>query len=168
VLYGQSAFGLAQITNMSTGEASEFIKRYHETFPHIKEYVERTLNQARKQGYVNTMYGRKRFFPDMAGLPFNERQALERESINMPIQGSNADLIKIAMIRIQHAIAQQRLRTRMILQVHDELVFEVPDDELDAARKLVRREMEGVEKLLVPIKVEMKIGRNWYEAEPME
>jgi DNA polymerase I len=168
VLYGQSAFGLAQITNMSTGEASEFIKRYHETFPHIKEYVERTLNQARKQGYVNTMYGRKRFFPDMAGLPFNERQALEREAINMPIQGSNADLIKIAMIRIQHAIAQQRLRTRMILQVHDELVFEVPDDELDAARKLVRREMEGVEKLLVPIKVEMKIGRNWYEAEPME
>jgi len=86
----------------------------------------------------------------------------------MPIQGSNADLIKIAMIRIQHAIAQQRLRTRMILQVHDELVFEVPDGELDAARKLVRREMEGVEKLLVPIKVEMKMGRNWYEAEPME
>ena len=168
VLYGQSAFGLAQITGMSNNEAGEFIKRYHETFPHIKEYVERTLNQARKQGYVNTMYGRKRFFPDMAGLPFNERQALEREAINMPIQGSNADLIKIAMIRIQHAIVQQRLRTRMILQVHDELVFEVPDDELDAARKLVRREMEDVEKLLVPIKVELKMGRNWYEAEPME
>jgi DNA polymerase-1 len=168
VLYGQSAFGLAQITNMSNNEAGEFIKRYHETFPHIKEYVDRTLNQARKQGYVNTMYGRKRFFPDMAGLPFSERQALEREAINMPIQGSNADLIKIAMINIQHAITQQRLRTRMILQVHDELVFEVPDDELDTARKLVRREMEGVEKLLVPIKVEMKVGRNWYEAEPME
>ena len=168
VLYGQSAFGLAQITGMNNSEAGEFIKRYHETFPHIKEYVERTLNQARKQGYVNTMYGRKRFFPDMAGLPFNERQALEREAINMPIQGSNADLIKIAMIRIQHAIVQQRLRTRMILQVHDELVFEVPDDELDAARKLVRREMEDVEKLLVPIKVELKMGRNWYEAEPME
>lgn len=168
VLYGQSAFGLAQITSMSPGEASEFIKRYHETFPRIKEYVERTLNQARKQGYVNTMYGRKRFFPDMAGLPFNERQALEREAINMPIQGSNADLIKIAMINIQHAIAQQHLRTRMILQVHDELVFEVPDDEMDTARKLVRREMEDVVKLLVPIKVEMKAGRNWYEAETME
>ena len=168
VLYGQSAFGLAQITGMSNNEAGEFIRRYHETFPHIKEYVERTLNQARRQGYVNTMYGRKRFFPDMAGLPFNERQALEREAINMPIQGSNADLIKIAMIRIQDAITRQRLRTRMILQVHDELVFEVPDVELDAARALVRREMEGVEKLLVPIKVEMKVGRNWYEAEPME
>ncbi len=168
VLYGQSAFGLAQITNMSNNEAGEFIKRYHETFPHIKEYVERTLNQARKQGYVNTMYGRKRFFPDMAGLPYSERQALERKSINMPIQGSNADLIKIAMINIHDAIAQQHLRTRMILQVHDELVFEVPDDELDIARKLVRREMEDVEKLLVPIKVEMKIGKNWYEAEPAE
>jgi len=130
--------------------------------------LERTLNQARKQGYVNTMYGRKRFFPDMAGLPYSERQALERESINMPIQGSNADLIKIAMLNIHDAIAQQHLRTRMILQVHDELVFEVPDDELDTARKLVRREMEDVVKLLVPIKVEMKVGRNWYEAEPAE
>ena len=81
------------------------------------------------------MFGRKRFFPDMHGLPFNERQALEREAINMPIQGSNADLIKIAMIRIQHAIAQQRLNTRMILQVHDELVFEVPDERIGAGRQ---------------------------------
>ncbi|GAC1567442.1 MAG: DNA polymerase I [Ktedonobacteraceae bacterium] len=167
VLYGQSAFGLAQITNMSNSEAAEFIKRYHETFPHIKEYVDLTLNQARKQGYVNTMFGRKRFFPDMQGLPFSERQALEREAINMPIQGSNADLIKIAMIRIQHAIEEQRLRTRMILQVHDELVFEVPDGELETARHMVKSEMEGVEKLVVPIKVEMKVGKNWYEAETM-
>ncbi|HLX59464.1 MAG TPA: DNA polymerase, partial [Ktedonobacteraceae bacterium] len=88
-------------------------------------------------------------------------------AINMPIQGSNADLIKIAMIRIQHAIEQQRLKTRMILQVHDELVFEVPDGELETARHLVKREMEDVEKLDVPIKVEMKVGKNWYEAETM-
>jgi DNA polymerase-1 len=168
VLYGQSAFGLAQITGMSNLEAAEFIKRYHETFPHIKQYVDSTLNQARKQGYVNTLYGRKRFFPDMHGLPFNERQALEREAINMPIQGTNADLIKIAMIRIQHEIERQRMKTRMILQVHDELVFEVPVEELDRARTLVKREMEHVDKLDVPIKVEMKVGRNWYEAEPME
>jgi DNA polymerase-1 len=168
VLYGQSAFGLAQITGMTNSEASDFIKRYHETFPHIKDYVESTLHQARKQGYVNTLFGRKRFFPDMHGLPFNERQALEREAINMPIQGGNADLIKIAMIRIQHAIEERRMKTRMILQVHDELVFEVPVEELDNARALVKREMEGVATLDVPIKVEMKIGRNWYEAEPME
>src|SRR5215471_15289365 len=168
VLYGQSAFGLAQITGMTNMQASEFIKRYHETFPHIKEYVDSTLNQARKQGYVNTLYGRKRFFPDMRGLSYNERQALEREAINMPIQGGNADLIKIAMIRIQHAIEEMRLKTRMILQVHDELVFEVPVEELERIRNLVKSLMEGVVKLDVPIKVEMKAGKNWYQAETME
>jgi len=168
VLYGQSAFGLAQITGMSNSEAADFIKRYHETFPRIKGYVESTLIQARKQGYVNTLFGRKRFFPEMHGLPFNERQALEREAINMPIQGGNADLIKIAMIRIQHEIEDRQLKTRMILQVHDELVFEVPVEELERTKYLVKRLMEGVAKLDVPIKVEMKVGKNWYEAETME
>jgi DNA polymerase-1 len=168
VLYGQSAFGLAQITGMSNSEASEFIKRYHETFPRIKGYVDGTLDQARRQGYVNTLYGRKRFFPDMHMLSHNERQALEREATNMPIQGGNADLIKIAMLRVQHTLTQKNLKTRMILQVHDELVFEVPVEELDTARYYVRHIMEGVAKLDVPIKVEVKIGRNWFEAEPME
>lgn len=172
VLYGQSAFGLAQITGMSNSEAAEFIKRYHETFPSVKVYVDRTLNQAHQQGYVNTLYGRKRFIPELHSLPSVERQALEREAINMPIQGTNADLIKIAMIRIQHALEEQRLKTRMILQVHDELVFEVAVEELERARRLIKRLMEGVmdgtmEKH-VPIKVEMKLGKNWYEAEPME
>src|SRR5947209_20418424 len=138
------------MTNM---QASEFIKRYHETFPHIKEYVDRTLNQARKQGYANTLFGRKRFFPDMHGLSYNERQALEREAINMPIQGGNADLIKIAMIRIQHAIEEMHLKTRMILQVHDELVFEVPVEELESARTLAKRLMEGMTKHDVHITV---------------
>jgi DNA polymerase I len=168
ILYGQSAFGLAQITGMTNIQASDFIKRYHETFPHIKEYVDSTLNQARKQGYVNTLYGRKRFFPDMHGLSHNERQALEREAINMPIQGGNADLIKIAMIRIHHAIEEMHLKTRMILQVHDELVFEVPIEELEHIKNLVKSLMEGVARLDVPIKVEMKVGKNWYEAETMD
>lgn len=168
VLYGQSAFGLAQITGMSNSEAGEFIKRYHETFPRIKDYVESTLDQARRQGYVNTLYGRKRFFPDMHMLAHNERQALEREAINMPIQGGNADLIKIAMLRIQHLLTEKHLKTRMILQVHDELVFEVPSEELEQARYYVKNMMEGVATLDVPIKVEMKIGTNWFEAEPME
>ena len=168
VLYGQSAFGLAQITGMSNMEAADFIRRYHEKFPHIKDYVDSTLNQARKQGYVNTLFGRKRFLPDMHGLPHIERQALEREAINMPIQGGNADLIKIAMIRIQHAIEEKGMKTRMILQVHDELVFEVPVEELERSKTLAKRMMEGVAKLDVPIKVEMKVGKNWYEAETME
>ncbi|GAC1463534.1 MAG: hypothetical protein NVS2B12_07060 [Ktedonobacteraceae bacterium] len=167
VLYGQSAFGLSQVTGMTNAEAAEFIKRYHETFPNIKIYVESTLQQARTQGYVNTLYGRKRFFPDMRALSYTERQALEREAINMPIQGSNADLIKIAMLRLHHELKEQRMKTRMILQVHDELVFEVPVEELERAKKLIKAKMEGVEKLDVPIEVEMKIGKNWYEAEPM-
>ncbi len=168
VLYGQSAFGLAQITGMSNSEASEFIKRYHETFPNIKGYVDSTLNQARIQGYVNTLFGRKRFFPEMQTLAFNERLALEREAINMPIQGGNADLIKIAMIRIQNELEKRKLKTRMILQVHDELVFEVAVEELERVKRLIKGMMEGVARLDVPIKVEMKVGRNWYEAEPME
>src|SRR5947209_17928021 len=138
---------------MTNSEASDFIKRYHETFPNIKNYVDSTLNQARKQGYVNTLFGRKRFFPDMHSLPFVERQALEREAINMPIQGANADLIKIAMIRIQHALEEKSWKTRMILQVHDELVFEVPVEELESARTLAKRLMEGMTKHDVHITV---------------
>ncbi len=168
VLYGQSAFGLSQVTGMNNTEAASFIRRYHEIFPNIKGYVDGTLNQARKQGYVNTLYGRKRFFPDMHALSHVERQALEREAINMPIQGTNADLIKIAMINLHHALKETRMKTRMILQVHDELVFEVPVEELERAKRLIKEKMEGVEKLDVPIKVEMKAGKNWYEAEPME
>ncbi len=168
VLYGQSAFGLAQVTGMSNSEAAEFIKRYHETFPRIKDYVESTLEQARKQGYVNTLYGRKRFFPDMRMLSHNERQALEREAINMPIQGGNADLIKIAMLRIQHTLNEKHLKTRMILQVHDELIFEVPTEELGQAKYYVKHLMENVATLDVPIKVEEKVGKSWFEAEPAE
>jgi DNA polymerase-1 len=168
VLYGQSAFGLSQVTGMGTKEAADFINRYHETFPNIKGYVERTLEQARTQGYVNTLFGRKRFIPDMRDLSHNERQALEREAINMPIQGSNADLIKIAMIQLAQLFRERRMKVRMILQVHDELVFEVPVEELERVRRLIRTTMEGVYPLSVPIKVEMKVGRNWYEAEPMD
>jgi DNA polymerase I len=168
VLYGQSAFGLAQVTGMSNADAATFIKRYHETFPNVKVYVDGTLQQARSQGYVNTLYGRKRFIPDMHALSHTERQALEREAINMPIQGTNADLIKIAMLRLHSALKEKRMKTRMILQVHDELVFEVPVEEIERTRRLVKSEMEGVATLEVPIKVEMKMGKNWYEAEPTE
>ncbi len=168
VLYGQSAYGLANVTGMSNAESAEFIKHYHETFPNVKVYVDSTLQQARTQGYVNTLYGRKRFFPDMHSLSHTERQALEREAINMPIQGTNADLIKIAMIRLHHALREKRMKTRMILQVHDELAFEVPVEELERARKIIRSLMEGVADLDVPIRVEMKMGKNWYEAEPVE
>jgi DNA polymerase-1 len=153
VLYGQSAFGLAQVTNLSRTEAQEFIRTYDQTFPLVRQYTQETLRQARTDGYVQTLLGRRRYLPDMGQLPPNLRQAAEREAVNMPIQGTNADMIKIAMVRLQAQLEDLRLRTRMILQVHDELVLEVPDEEMDLARELVRGAMEEALPLKVPVKV---------------
>jgi DNA polymerase I len=167
VLYGQSAFGLAQVTGMARGEAVEFIKNYDETFPLVRQYTRGTLEQARSDGYVQTLLGRKRFLPDMAQLPPVLRQQAEREAVNMPIQGTNADMIKIAMVRLQGDLEERHLRARMILQVHDELVLEVPDGEMDATCQLVRVAMESAMPLRVPVRVDLKAGRNWYEVAPL-
>jgi len=130
--------------------------------------VRATLHKVRTEGYVQTLLGRKRFIPNLLNLPVVQRQAAEREAINMPIQGTNADIIKLAMIALDAALADLKLGTRMILQVHDELVFEVPDDELDIAASLVRTHMEHAYPLSVPLKVEVKAGRDWYSTEPLE
>lgn len=168
VLYGQSAFGLARVTGMGNAEAAEFIRNYEATFPRVREYTQTTLHQARTQGYVQTLLGRRRYFPDLGGMPVVLRQAAEREAINMPIQGTNADMIKIAMVRLQDQLEDLHLGARMILQVHDELVLEVPDPEIDVASELVHDTMVGAMKLDVPVKVEMKTGRNWYEVQPLK
>jgi len=169
VLYGQSAFGLARVTGMTNAEAAEFIRNYEVTFPHVQEYVQRTLHEARTKGYVQTLLGRRRYVPpDMGSLPLVQRQAVEREAVNMPIQGTNADMIKIAMIRLYDQLCDLKLKSRMLLQVHDELVLEVPDDELELASTLVRGEMLNAMPLDVPIKVELKLGRNWYDVKPVE
>ena len=168
VLYGQSAFGLARVTGMSNAEAAEFIRNYETTFPRVREYVETTLHQARTQGYVQTLMGRRRYMPDMASLPIVQRQAAEREAINMPIQGTNADMIKIAMVHLDAQLRDMKLGAKMILQVHDELVLEVPDPEVDAVSEIVRDAMVGAMTLSVPVKVEMKTGRNWYEVKPLK
>ncbi len=165
IMYGQSAFGLAKTAGLSRAEAKNFIEAFEAGFSGIKEYEETTLAKARREGYVQTLFGRKRFFRDILDLPQHMRQAAEREAINMPIQGSNADIIKIAMIQLDESLQQLHLKSKMILQVHDELVFEVPDDELPVMRKLVREKMEGAAELSVPLRVEIKIGRNWYSAE---
>ncbi len=167
VLYGQSAFGLARVTGMSNSEAAEFIRNYEKTFPLVRKYVEDTLFQARTQGFVQTLLGRKRYLPDMAGLQVAQRQAAEREAINMPIQGTNADMIKIAMIHLDEALRARQLRARSILQVHDELVLETPDEEMREVADLVSDCMVGALTLSVPVKVEMKAGRNWYEVQPL-
>jgi DNA polymerase I len=168
VLYGQSAFGLANVTGMTNAEAVEFIRTYEKTFPKVREYVESTLLQARTQGYVQTLLGRRRYVPEMSGLPLVQRQAVEREAINMPIQGTNADMIKIAMVRLDALIRERRLHSRMILQVHDELVLEAADSEVEAVGPLVVETMQNALPLDVPIKVELKLGRNWYDVQPLQ
>jgi DNA polymerase I len=122
----------------------------------------------RADGYVQTLMGRKRFMPNLLGLPIGQRQAMEREAINMPIQGTNADIIKLAMISLDAALIDLKMQSRMILQVHDELVLEVPEDEIELAAGIVRAHMENAMQLTVPLRVEVKLGRDWYSTEPME
>jgi DNA polymerase-1 len=167
VLYGQSAFGLANTAGISNAEAVAFIRNYEASFPRVREYIETTLHQARTRGYVQTMLGRKRFIQDMGMLPVVARQAAEREAINMPIQGTNADMIKIAMIHLHKRLQEVEPAAKLILQVHDELVLEVPDAAVPTVSELVRDAMVTALPLSVPIKVEMKVGRNWYEVEPL-
>ncbi len=168
VLYGQSAFGLANTAGISNSEAAAFIRNYETSFPRVRDYIETTLHQARTRGYVETLLGRKRYIQDMALLPVVARQAAEREAINMPIQGTNADMIKIAMVHLHNRLQEVQPEARLILQVHDELVLEVPDSALATVSELVRDAMVNALPLCVPIKVEMKLGRNWYEVEPLQ
>ncbi len=170
--YGVTAFGLAQRTGLSRSEAEAFMQRYFATYPGVKRYIEETKARAREQGYVETLLGRRRYFPVLkttANTPqaYNVRQAAERAAINHPIQGTAADIIKIAMIRLHRALAEGGYRSRMILQVHDELVLECPDAELRAVSRLVRETMEGAYALKAALRVDVEAGPNWYEMEPV-
>ena len=164
--YGQTAYGLANATGLTQAEAEDFIKAYFERFPKVREYIDLTKASATRHGYVETMLGRKRYFPELlpgSKAPHNTRQAAERMAINAPIQGTAADIIKIAMIRLHRELHKRNLRTRMILQVHDELVVEAPDEEIDVIKPLIRQVMEGAFELNVPLKVDLKVGQNWEE-----
>ncbi len=168
--YGVTAFGLAQRTGLSRSDADQFMQRYFATYPGVKRYIEETKRLARERGYVETLLGRRRYFPVLrtqaTGQAANAiRQAAERAAINHPIQGSAADIIKIAMIRLHAALKASGHRARMVLQVHDELVLEVPDDELAAVAHLVKETMEAAYALKAVLKVDMEAGPNWYEQE---
>jgi DNA polymerase-1 len=163
VLYGMGTHGLASRTGISYAQAQDFIAKYFLAFPNIKKYIEETKEFARDKGYVETMFGRRRFLPDIhSGVP-NIAAAAERMAINMPIQGTAADLIKMAMIKIHAKLSQISPKSRMILQVHDELVFEVPEKETTKVADFVKKEMEDVYKFQCPIKVGVEIGDNWGE-----
>jgi DNA polymerase-1 len=164
VLYGMSAFGLAKELDISQKLAQAYIDEYFRKYDGVRAYLDMILNQARKNGYVSTILNRRRYLPEINAENSNVRQFAERMAINTPIQGTAADLIKMAMIHIARRIKEEKLATRMIMQVHDELVFEVPDGEKETVMTLVKQEMEGIIALRVPLKVVIGCGMNWDEA----
>lgn len=165
IIYGLSAFGLSQRTGFTVKEAGTFIKEYNERYPAIKAYLDQTPDQARQTGYVQTILGRRRYMPDLKNGNVVARQAAERQAINMPVQGTAADIVKIAMVRVANEVAEKNLRAKLLLQVHDELVFEAPRSELPVLAELVKRNMEGVVQLSVPLKADLKVGLNWRDME---
>jgi DNA polymerase-1 len=168
ISYGMSGYGMAQRTGLSQEESDRFIGEYFAKYPRVKAYLDETKRKARDVGYVETLLGRRRYFPELQSdskAHQNIRAAAQRMAINAPIQGSAADIIKIAMIRLHRALKERNLESGMILQVHDELVLEVPEGELDAVGPLVKSIMEGAFQLDAPLKVDMKVGRNWLEME---
>jgi DNA polymerase-1 len=164
IMYGIGPYGLAGRLEISQGEAREIIARYFERFPKVKEYIHDTIAGARRAGYVSTLLGRRRYLPDIASRNQAVRGNAERQAINMPIQGTAADMIKLAMIALDHGLASGSFKSRMLLQVHDELVFEVPEGERERVGELVVQKMRDALTLSVPIRVDVGFGKNWLEA----
>jgi DNA polymerase-1 len=164
IMYGIGAFGLASRLNISQSEAKEIIQRYFDRFPKVNQYISDTIAAAHAHGFVETLFGRRRYLPEIHNKNQNIRANAERQSINMPIQGSAADMIKLAMIKIHTELKQQALRSKMILQVHDELVFDFPIDEEVRLKRLAEDCMKNAVALHVPIEVEIGVGTNWLEA----
>jgi len=165
IVYGLSPFGLSQQLGIDTKEARRFIDAYFETYSGVRQFIDRTLEQARTDQKVSTILGRVRPIPDIHSKNANLRGFAERTAVNTPLQGTAADLIKLAMIGIDAELRERRLQSRMLLQVHDELVFEVPQDEVEIMRPLVTRRMENVYSLQVPLKVDVGVGPNWRDLE---
>jgi DNA polymerase-1 len=163
VIYGMSDYGLEQATELSREEASQFIAAYFAKYPGVRKYFDVTKEQARRSGYVQTLLGRRRFIPDISSSNRQVREAAERMAINMPVQGTSADIIKVAMINLYLEMEKRRLKSKMMLQVHDELVFEVPDGEMSTMRKLVPEVMSSAVELSIPLKVDTKECKNWGE-----
>jgi DNA polymerase-1 len=161
IVYGISAFGLAAQLGIPQSEAKAYIERYFSRYQGVREFIERTLEQTRRDGSVRTMFGRVRPIPDIESRNGNQRGFAERTAVNTPLQGTAADLIKLAMIAIDRKLTERKLKTRMVLQVHDELLFEVPADETAEIEELVRTEMEGVVELKVPLVADLGFGANW-------
>ena len=164
IVYGQSAFGLAAQLGITRGEAERYIRGYFERYSGVKRWIDRTIAEVRERGYTLTLHGRRRPIPDIAAKNPNARGFAERTAVNTPLQGTAADLIKLAMIAIDADLRSAGRRSRMLLQVHDELVLECPPEEVESVSGIVKQRMEGVAELLVPLLVETGTGANWRDA----
>ena len=164
IIYGVSAFGLSNQTNLSRKESAELIEAYYQTYPKLKSFMTSQVDFARENGYVETISGRRRYLKDINSANAIVRGGAERNAVNAPIQGSAADIIKIAMINIHKKLTSEHWKSKMLLQVHDELVFDVHNSELEKIQPMIKHEMENAFKMAVPLDVEIGLGKNWLEA----
>ena len=164
IIYGVSAFGLSQQTDLNRAESKELIETYYKTYPKLRSYIQNQVDFARENGYVSTVLGRRRYLKDINSQNAIVRGAAERNAVNAPIQGSAADIIKLAMISIQKELKNKKWKSKMLLQVHDELVFDVHKTELDALKIMVKTKMENAFIIDVPLVVDVGVGNNWLEA----
>ena len=164
IVYGISSFGLSQDLSITRKEASEYIDRYFETYPGIKKFLDDTVAHAKEMGYVVTLFGRRRPVPELASSNFMQRSFGERVAMNAPIQGTAADVMKIAMIGVHRELTERKMKSRLVLQVHDELLIEAYEEEVEDVKKILKEQMEQAAQLDVPLEVDMHTGRNWYEA----
>jgi DNA polymerase-1 len=164
LIYGMSAFGLARNLGIESAAAKNYIQRYFERYPGVKQYMDETRLSAKSRGYVETVFGRRLYLPEINSPNGPRRGGAERAAINAPMQGTAADLIKLSMVAVQDVLDAQQRRTKMIMQVHDELVFEVPEDEVDWIKAEIPRLMAGVAELRAPLLAEIGVGENWEKA----
>ena len=164
IVYGISSFGLSQDLSITRKEAAEYIEHYFETYPGVKKFLDDTVKQAKEKGYVSTLFGRRRPVPELRSSNFMQRSFGERVAMNAPIQGSAADIIKMAMIGVDRELKRRNLRSRLILQVHDELLIEAEKEELEQIEDILEEQMEKAADLQVPLIVDMHTGQSWYEA----
>ena len=164
IIYGVSAFGLSNQTSLSRGESAALIEAYYKTYPRLRSYINEQIEFAREKGYVQTILGRRRYLKDINSANAVVRSAAERNAVNAPIQGSAADVIKIAMINIHKKLKEENWKSKMLLQVHDELVFDVHNDELEKIQPMIKHEMENAFMMSVPLDVELGLGKDWLEA----
>jgi len=161
IIYGVTPYGLSVRLGVPVKEAEKMIVNYFVLYPKVRDYIQRVVSEAKEKGYVRTLFGRKRDIPQLMARDRNTQAEGERIAINTPIQGTAADIIKLAMIEIDRELKERKMRSKMIIQVHDELVFEVPDEEKDALVELVKDRMTNVVKLSVPLEVDVTIGKTW-------